>query len=1137
MVSETAELKCLSVDYHGTVSFSDCQNTQVKSTFEIYDTLATGEFRVKVTDFDYTDEDMCLFFHGGDNKIIASACSEDGTDVELFSSVEGRIKTPVRPNLCLHPVENSLGFFPCDPLNILYKGIKYLNFDSEADIESNARRLTAAINAGTRDEFEQANLISILKEQQRSYVFLVYNEASGLPYDHHDGIYVFNSETKKFENDEGKILQLDIQAGMFKLGHHGVSDTIDYEHRARLSKNYFDAYSIKSIEFFGNWCSALDNPCGENNACHSKTLGISCRCNPELLVTGPTCNIPTPCGTFPCKNNGKCTEVFVNGVLDYECDCTSAPRDFYGQNCNTCDGGVGVNGVCIANDACMSLPNCQACLPENPQICAQCEHFYHVDPLTGFCEENYCECKYGIPGQCYYHNRNHCEVCFGAYILEISADGENKNCVKCERNEEPNSLRNGCDPCEATEHSWHTMEFLSPPYEERGPYKEIHRELWLEQQPLYNLTHYEFSVKAEGSVFVLLQMVNSRAFEFVIGNEVEIRYGVDGSNLLTTPVVGDYISAEEYRQFRIEWSTDDLVLSSGTQLIARIEQWSNIVAMTANPFDVYVPQTVYIAAGFGAVAHWQPTIDGSCKECDINTYRLYDMIDCEPCEENFYRNNDNGDMITCQPCPDDKPLRWSDRYFCHGCNEGTYLYFDADGNPECVRYPFIDNWDYAECDGTVDDTSEFDTLRECFDFCHGKYELEIVQLDFSACSYDMTTKVCSRYTGPVQMINKEYNSIAGKVNRCWIKPCPLSYETTPTGCVKKVWQGEMECKRFHGISDNPERAYLFGGDFDGDGYPDTICVKSFRDPSSGHISAHDGRYRLAYGTGTTIREETLKHSWCFEDGAHIFMTNEDNSGVDVVTCLLGSWQYSGKIQGFRVGEDNADLAADAHQWILQGEATPAVWDQFCRTTEVNGEQIEGQIFLGDFNNDGYRDWVCNHHHENRLEILWGDDGMVQDLTTEFCTEVDSWITAQDIYDNGLSTLICRRQDGTAAYLTIDKSDALNNEIVEDPTVFWVTTGTFARCREFVFDNKMYRGCQQRTREDRTCQPWDQDIAHLRYGTMLDGTYKGIGQSGTHNFCRHTSGAMWCYTIKKCFKTEPNYSKYCQFFYNTLYESL
>lgn len=58
----------------------------------------------------------------------------------------------------------------------------------------------------------------------------------------------------------------------------------------------------------------------------------------------------------------------------------------------------------------------------------------------------------------------------------------------------------------------------------------------------------------------------------------------------------------------------------------------------------------------------------------------------------------------------------------------------------------------------------------------------------------------------------------------------------------------------------------------------------------------------------------------------------------------------------------------------------------------------------------------------------------------------------------------------------------------------------------------YRGCQTKTREGYTCQPWNTDKPHARGGQYKNYYNKGEEGIGDHNYCRSGRwGALWCYT--------------------------
>ena len=91
-----------------------------------------------------------------------------------------------------------------------------------------------------------------------------------------------------------------------------------------LQKDYFDNYEIVEMKLTMDWCDIFA-PCGNGNQCklsqygsRGVTNGFKCLCNPIFNMFGPLCFTPSPCTRGPCKNNGKCTNVYnPDGTADY----------------------------------------------------------------------------------------------------------------------------------------------------------------------------------------------------------------------------------------------------------------------------------------------------------------------------------------------------------------------------------------------------------------------------------------------------------------------------------------------------------------------------------------------------------------------------------------------------------------------------------------------------------------------------------------------------------------------------------------------------------------------------------------------------------------------------------------------------
>lgn len=128
----------------------------------------------------------------------------------------------------------------------------------------------------------------------------------------------------------------------------------------------------------------LSTPC-VNGDCINNFGSYTCTC--VLGYGGQRCEIPEPCQTLPCVNDGTCVD--IGG--DYVCRCLG---DFTGRDCETriCSPGFTGDDCSFDIDECLNSPD----LCSNGGTCVNVRGSYECDCFDGFagrtCETDIDEC-------------------------------------------------------------------------------------------------------------------------------------------------------------------------------------------------------------------------------------------------------------------------------------------------------------------------------------------------------------------------------------------------------------------------------------------------------------------------------------------------------------------------------------------------------------------------------------------------------------------------------------------------------------------------------------------------------------------------------------------------------------------------
>jgi len=390
------------------------------STWQIVGDV-NDEFQISLVNNDVDNTNYCMDVD--DYTVKIDQCRE--VDTQLFAiNSDKKVGSKRFDNLCLFPVSKSLRLQPCDPINSLFKG-KFLNFESDQEITKNKELLeTALANEKGPPGIEE----SIKDLKAKGSTFFVIQRAATAVFNsqeiNFEGVYVLNQNNQEFANERNPNMKMKINqaSSSFEITLDNLASKLVMNENVKvntiLEANYFKKYKIVDYNMELNWCQTFA-PCGAVNQCNKYKFGFKCRCNPSEPTFGPLCLTPTPCSHGPCRNNGRCMNIFhPDGNATFKCDCSTSPPGFRGYNCNICEGGIGVDGKCVKYNSCLAnVANCATCDNEsNPNICDTCFANRYYDPASNLCKDNVCVCNNGVLGDCLINNKYACASCDHGYV-------------------------------------------------------------------------------------------------------------------------------------------------------------------------------------------------------------------------------------------------------------------------------------------------------------------------------------------------------------------------------------------------------------------------------------------------------------------------------------------------------------------------------------------------------------------------------------------------------------------------------------------------------------------------------------------------------------------------------------------------